>query len=148
MPLFAGGGTNSRVREAVYLHRASREALQRVTERTERQARDAYLGCAVGNQPRAGAETGRVHQAARHLRRRKPATKLARERLSKCSIRNSHCTRHYELLPEPLRLHHERTAIKQAAGTLQVQDLEQIDQWLKNRPAPEQRLAEEESEAN
>jgi len=43
LPLFAGGGTSSRVREAVYLHRASREQLQRVTRETERQARDAYL---------------------------------------------------------------------------------------------------------
>jgi outer membrane protein len=44
IPLFAGGGTSSRVREAVYLHRASREQLQRVTRETERQSRDAYLG--------------------------------------------------------------------------------------------------------
>jgi outer membrane protein len=44
MPIFTGGGTSSRVREAVYLHRASREQLQRVTRETERQARDAYLG--------------------------------------------------------------------------------------------------------
>ena len=44
VPIFSGGGTSSRVREAVYLHRASREQLQRVTRETERQARDAYLG--------------------------------------------------------------------------------------------------------
>jgi outer membrane protein len=43
-PLFAGGRTSSRVREAVYLHRASREQLQRVTRETERATRDAYLG--------------------------------------------------------------------------------------------------------
>jgi len=41
VPLFAGGRTSSRVKEAVYLHRASREQLQRVTRETERQARDA-----------------------------------------------------------------------------------------------------------
>ncbi len=28
--------------------------------------------------------------------------------------------------------------LKQAAGTLQVQDLEQIDQWLRDRPTPEE----------
>ncbi|MGB5722532.1 MAG: TolC family outer membrane protein, partial [Woeseiaceae bacterium] len=44
LPLCAGGATSSRVREAVYLHRAAREQLQRVTRETERQARDAYLG--------------------------------------------------------------------------------------------------------
>ena len=44
VPIFQGGRTTSRVREAVYLHRASREQLQRVVRETERQTRDAYLG--------------------------------------------------------------------------------------------------------
>jgi outer membrane protein len=44
VPIFQGGRTTSRVREAVYLHRASREQLQRVARETERQTRDAYLG--------------------------------------------------------------------------------------------------------
>ena len=38
--------------------------------------------------------------------------------------------------------------LKQAAGTLQVQDLEQIDQWLKERPTPEQTLAEEDEKGS
>ena len=33
--------------------------------------------------------------------------------------------------------------LKQAAGTLQVQDLEEIDQWLVARKTPEEILAEE-----
>ena len=33
--------------------------------------------------------------------------------------------------------------ITQAAGTLQVQDLEQIDQWLVERKPPEEVIAEE-----
>jgi len=44
VPLYSGGGTNSRVREAVYRHRASRERLERVARETERNTRDAYLG--------------------------------------------------------------------------------------------------------
>jgi outer membrane protein len=44
LPIFSGGTTSSRVREAVYLHRASSEQLQRVARATERQTRDAYLG--------------------------------------------------------------------------------------------------------
>ena len=44
LPLFSGGATSSRVREAVYLHRAAREQLQRVTRETERATRDSYLG--------------------------------------------------------------------------------------------------------
>ncbi|MEX2496127.1 MAG: TolC family outer membrane protein, partial [Woeseia sp.] len=44
VPIFSGGRTSSAVREAVYLHRASREQLQRVARETERSTRDAYLG--------------------------------------------------------------------------------------------------------
>ena len=44
VPLFTGGLTSSRVREAVYQHRAAQEALERVARQTERETRDAYLG--------------------------------------------------------------------------------------------------------
>ena len=35
--------------------------------------------------------------------------------------------------------------LKEAAGSLQVQDLELIDQYLVDRPTPEQKFAEEEA---
>ena len=35
--------------------------------------------------------------------------------------------------------------LKQASGTLQIQDLEKIDQFLKERATPEQIIAEEEA---
>ena len=35
--------------------------------------------------------------------------------------------------------------LKQAAGMLQVQDLEEIDQWLTDRKPPEEVIAEEEA---
>lgn len=44
VPIYAGGGTSSRVRQRVYLHRAARERLERVNRETERATRDAYLG--------------------------------------------------------------------------------------------------------
>lgn len=44
IPLFEGGGTQSRVRQRVYLHRAARERSERTARETERAARDAYLG--------------------------------------------------------------------------------------------------------
>jgi outer membrane protein len=44
IPLFAGGGTSSRVREQVYLQRAAREKLEGTMRSAERQTRDAYLG--------------------------------------------------------------------------------------------------------
>jgi outer membrane protein len=38
--------------------------------------------------------------------------------------------------------------LKQAAGTLQIQDLEQIDQWLEDRIPPEKAIADEEENAS
>ena len=36
--------------------------------------------------------------------------------------------------------------LKQAAGSLQIQDLEQIDRWLEDRIPPEKAIADEEEE--
>ena len=44
LPIYSGGGTSSRVRQRVYLHRAARERLERANRETERATRDAYLG--------------------------------------------------------------------------------------------------------
>ena len=141
MPLFAGGGTSSRVREAVYLHRASREQLQRVTRETERQARDAYLGVL--------SEISRVkalQQAVESSRTALQATQAGYEvgtrtivevlnsQFSLYAAITNHYQSRYEYIMNALRL-------KQAAGALQVQDLEQIDQWLKDRPSPEEAAA-------
>jgi outer membrane protein len=43
-PIYAGGATQSQVRQRVYLHRAARERSERTARETERSARDAYLG--------------------------------------------------------------------------------------------------------
>lgn len=44
VPIYSGGATQSRVRQAVYRHRAARERLERTARETERATRDAYLG--------------------------------------------------------------------------------------------------------
>jgi outer membrane protein len=44
IPVFSGGGTSSKVRQQVYLQRASREKLEGTMRSAERQTRDAYLG--------------------------------------------------------------------------------------------------------
>ncbi len=44
VPIFSGGATSSRVRQAQYRHVAARERLERTARETEREARDAYLG--------------------------------------------------------------------------------------------------------
>ncbi len=147
VPIFSGGGTSSRVREAVYLHRAAREQLQRVTRETERQARDAYLGV-ISERSRVKA----LEQAVASSRTALEATEAGFEVGTRTivdvlnsqfslylAITNYYQSR-YDYVLNALRL-------KQAAGTLEVQDLERIDQWLTKRKPPEQAIAEEEAAA-
>jgi outer membrane protein len=44
VPIYSGGATSSRVRQAQYRHQAARERLERTARETERETRDAYLG--------------------------------------------------------------------------------------------------------
>lgn len=144
VPIFTGGGTTSRVREAVYLHRASREQLQRVTRETERQARDAYLGV-ISERSRVAA----LEQAVESSRTALEATEAGFEVGTRTivdvlnsqfslylAITNYYQSR-YDYVLNALRL-------KQAAGNLAVQDLERIDQFLQERKTPEETIREEE----
>jgi outer membrane protein len=145
VPLFSGGRTSSSVREAVYLHRASQEQLQRVARETERATRDAYLG--------VNSEISRVkalEQAVASSRTALEATQagfdvgtrtivdvLTSQRLLYQAITNYYQAR-YVYIGNVLRL-------KRAAGTLQVQDLEQIDRWLRPRKPAEEVIGEDEA---
>ncbi len=143
LPLFAGGTTSSRVREAVYLHRASREQLQRVTRETERQSRDAYLGVLSEisrvnalNQAVESSQTAlEATQAGFEVGTRTIVDVLNSQFALYLAITNYYQSR-YNYILNVLRL-------KQAAGTLQIQDLEDIDRYLSERKTPEQAIAEE-----
>ena len=147
VPLFQGGSNTSRVREAVYLHRAAREQLQRVTRETERATRDAYLGV-LSEMSRVEA----LKQAVQSSRTALEATEAGFDVGTRTivDVLNSQFNLYssitlfyqarYDYLMNVLRL-------KQAAGNLQVQDLEEIDRWLKERPTPEQTFAAEAAEA-
>lgn len=138
VPLFAGGATSSRVKEAVYLHRASREQLQRVTRETERQARDAYLGVlaeiarvnALEKAVQSSETALQATQAGYEVGTRTIVEVLNSQFALYRAITNYYQSR-YDYIMNAIRL-------KQAAGTLQVQDLEKIDQWLSDRPSPQQ----------
>ena len=145
IPIFAGGGTSSRVREAVYLHRASREQLQRVTRETERQSRDAYLGV-LAEQSRVQALAQAVASSRTALEATEAGFDVGTRTIVDVlnsqfslyvAITNYYQSR-YDYILNVLRL-------KQAAGMLQVQDLEEIDQWLTDRKPPEEVIAEEEA---
>lgn len=143
VPIFTGGGTSSRVREAVYLHRASREQLQRVTRETERQARDAYLGV-ISERSRVKALKQAVASSQTALEATEAGFEVGTRTIVDVlnsqfslylAITNYYQSR-YDYVLNALRL-------KQAAGNLEVQDLERIDRSLKERKPPEQAIAEE-----
>lgn len=145
IPIFAGGRTTSRVREAVYLHRASREQLQRVARETERQTRDAYLGVlseisrvnALGQAVESSRTALEATQAGFEVGTRTIVDVLNSQRSLYGAITNYYQSR-YTYINNVLQL-------KLAAGNLQVQDLEQIDRFLNERRPPEEVIAEEEA---
>ena len=130
IPLFGGGLVTSRVREAVYQHRAAQEALERVARQTERETRDAYLGVIT--------EISRVQALRQAVESSQTALKAtsagfdvgtrttvdvldARRRLLQAET-NFYRSR-YDYLLNVLRL-------KQASGIVALEDLEQVDGWL------------------
>ncbi|MFT5501079.1 MAG: outer membrane protein [Woeseiaceae bacterium] len=145
LPIFAGGRTSSRVREAVYLHRASKEQLQRVARETERLTRDAYLGVnseisrvnALSQAVQSSRTALEATQAGFEVGTRTIVDVLNSQRSLYIAITNYYQSR-YTYIGNVLRL-------KLAAGTLEVQDLEQIDRFLSARRPPEEVIAEEEA---
>jgi outer membrane protein len=129
-PLFTGGLNRSRIQQAVYQHRASTEALERVARQTERQTRDAYLGV-ISEIERVRANRRSVESNRTALRATQAGfevgTQTAVDVLASQNSLRSAETRYsrsrYEYILNVLRL-------KQAAGTLAVVDVEEVDGWL------------------
>ena len=135
-PLYSGGMVSSQVRQAVYLHRAAKERLERIARQTERDARDAYLGVL--------SEISRVKALDRALQSNTTALKatesgyeagtrtavdvLESRRLWILAQTNYSRSR-YDYLINVLKL-------QQAAGTLTEQSLIRINSWLKDSPPP------------
>ena len=143
IPIFTGGRTSSQVREAVYLHRASKEQLQRIARETERLARDAYNGVlseisrvnALGQAVTSSRTALEATQAGFEVGTRTIVDVLNSQRTLYIAITNFYQSR-YTYIGNVLRL-------KLAAGNLVVEDLEQIDRFLSDRPPPEEVIAKE-----
>ena len=131
MPIFSGGQTSAKVEQAVYRHRASRERLERIQRDTEQQTRDAFLGVT--------SDISRVEALKQALESSRTALKASEagyevgtrtavdvlDAKRKTYVAEALYLRsRYDYLANGLRL-------KQAAGTLAVDDLAQIDTLLK-----------------
>lgn len=131
VPIFSGGLNRSRIRQSVYSHRAASEELERIARQTERQARDSYLGVlseisrvrALRQSVESNRTALRATEAGFEVGTQTTVDVLASQNnLSRAET--SYSRSRYDYLLDVLTL-------KQAAGTLSVADIEQIDGWLK-----------------
>jgi outer membrane protein len=122
------------------------QQLQRVTRETERQTRDAYLGV-ISEKRRVEALDQSVTSSRTALEATQAGFEVGTRTIvdvldSQFALYRAitlYYQARYDYLMNYLRL-------KQAAGSLEIQDLELIDRYLVDRPTPEQKFAEEETE--
>ncbi len=130
IPIFSGGNTSSIVRQSVYLHRAARERVERVARETERSTRDAY-DAVVSQIARVRALRRAVESNEKALQASEAGFEVgtrttvdvlnARQELFRA--RTSYARTRYDYIVNVLRL-------KQAAGSLSVQDINEVNAWL------------------
>lgn len=130
VPIFAGGSTSARVQQAVYQHRAARERLERTARETERQTRDAYLGVISGisrvqalKQAFESAKTALKATEAGYEVGTRTTVDVLDARRTVFTAETNYLRSRYDYLINGLRL-------KQAAGTLTVEDIAAIDAML------------------
>lgn len=148
MPIYSGGKTSSKVQQAVYLHRASREKLQRIARETERETRDAYLGV-TSEISRVKAFKQAVKSSQTALQATEAGFEVGTRTIvdvlnSQFSLENAiqnYSKSRYDYIANVFLL-------KKAAGTLRVQDLEEIDGWFKERDTPEEIINKQSNKSN
>jgi len=131
VPIYSGGGTSARVRQAVYEERAAKDRLDRTMRETERLTRDSYEGVI--------SEISRVQALKKALESSQTALEateagfevgtrttvdvlISRQNLAQA--RTTYLISRYTYLLNVVNL-------KLAAGSLDEADLVEINQWLK-----------------
>lgn len=130
VPIYSGGGVSSRVRQAIYQKEAAQHRLERVARETERQTRDAYLGVL--------SEISRVKalkEAVKSSETALAATEAGFDVGTRTSVDVLNSRR--DLLRSQVNFYRARydyitnlILLKQAAGSLSMKDLEEINTWL------------------
>mgnify|MGYP001829085028 CR=1 FL=1 len=130
VPIYSGGATSSRVKQATFEHRAARERLERVARETERQVRDAFLS--------VNSEISRVNALARSVESNETALRateagfevgtrttvdVLNARRNLFEAQRDYAQSRYTYLVNALLL-------KEASGSIGEPDLEQVDGWL------------------
>jgi outer membrane protein len=135
-PLYSGGMVASRVRQAVYQHRAAKERLERVARQTEHDARDAYLGV-ISEISRVKALRRAVESNATALKATesgyeagtRTAVDVLQSRQLWVQAQTDYSRSRYDYMLNVLKL-------QQAAGILSEQSLARMNSLLKDSPPP------------
>jgi outer membrane protein len=130
IPIFTSGLNGSRIQQSVYRHRAAIETLERVARQTERETRDAYLGV-LSEISRVQALRQAVESAQTALRATQAGFEVGtRTSVDVLNLQNNlrraettYARSRYDYIINLLRL-------KQAAGSLTVEDVREVDGWL------------------
>jgi len=130
VPIFKSGGTNSRVREQVYLHRASREKLEGSQRAAERETRDSYLGVLAEK-----ARVSALKQAVKSNQTALEATEAGFEVGTRTTVDVLDARRRlFESQRDYARARYDYlinlVKLKSAAGVLVPQDLNAINGYL------------------
>jgi outer membrane protein len=131
IPIYSGGGTSARVRQAVLQQRAAKDRLDRALRETERLTRDSYAGV-ISEISRVAALKKALESSQTALEATEAGFEvgtrttvdvlIARQNLT--TARTAYLKSRYDYLLNVV-------ALKLAAGSLSDADLVEINQWLK-----------------
>jgi outer membrane protein len=132
LPLYSGGLTSSRTRQAKFNRQQAREQYEQQRRATERQARSAYLTLMANisqvkalKQALASSETALEATRAGFEVGTRTAVEVLNSQQELYRARSNLARSRYDYILQRLRL-------KQAAGTLQESDLDEVNRWLIN----------------
>ena len=130
VPLFSGGFTQSKVRQAQYLWIAAKEGVVQSSRATERQARDAYLGVISGisrvqalRQALASNRTALKATEAGYEVGTRTSVDLLNARRNLVQAETNYAVARYDYIVSVLTL-------RLAAGTLDRPELAAVNTWL------------------
>ena len=133
-PIYSGGMVSSQVRQAVYLHRAAKERVERVARQTEHDARDSYLGV-LSEISRVKALRRAVESNAISLHATesgyeagtRTAVDVLQSRQLWVQAQTDYARSRYDYMLNVIKL-------QQAAGTLSQQSLEKLNTLFTDSP--------------
>jgi outer membrane protein len=130
VPLFSGGLTQSKVRQAQYQWIAAKEGVVQSSRATERQARDAYLGVISGiarvqalRQALESSQTALKATEAGYEVGTRTAVDVLNSRRTLVQAQTDYAVSRYDYIVSVIQL-------RLAAGNLSGNDVTQVNEWL------------------